>query len=300
MDNKTNLSFFQKSTYNLWLFARKLGIMHLPPVRFIAGKVYDQVRPKGEIMVEVHGNKYYLKASDRGMTPMLLSKNNYEAAEIRLVKQSIKTDMTVVDIGANIGYFTLLFSQLSGKNGRVLAFEPEPENLGFLEKNIQVNNCKNIEVVAVALAESKGYIDFFVPEHTRSTASMVASNLIYEKGVNKISVPTESLDEYLSSIGVSKVDFIKIDVQGAENIVFKGGQKTLAQEHLSIMMEYWPYGMNKAGTNVSEYLKMFEQYNFTFFELKENGNLLEPITVDELLNNRTFGKRDYVNLFLTK
>ncbi len=296
----TQLSVFQRLTYGIWFVARKLGVMHWPPVRFLAEKVYEYVRPKGKIQIEAHGNTYALKASDQGITPMLLKQNDYEAEEIQLVKRMIKPGMTVVDIGANIGYYTVIFSKLVGKEGQVFAFEPEPENLDYLHENIAGNHCTNVEVAPIALADKKGQIDFFVPECTRSTSSMVASNLIYEKGANKISVATESLDEYLSGKHAPQVDFIKIDVQGAESIVFSGAQKVLSQDHLSLMMEFWPFGMKEAGTDIQEYLRMFERHGFSFYETRNTERLLEPITVDELLNVRTFGKRDYINLFLQK
>ena len=296
----TQLSVIQRLAYGIWFVARKLGIMHWPPVRYVAEKVYECVRPKGKIQIEAHGNTYALKASDRGMTPMLLKQKDYEAEEIQLVKRMIKPGMTVVDIGANIGYFTVIFSKLVGENGRVFAFEPEPENLTYLNENIAANQCKNVEVAPIALADKKGQVDFFVPERTRSTSSMVASNLIYEKGAKRISVGTESLDEFLSGKQVSQVDFIKIDVQGAESIVFSGAKQVLSQDHLGLMMEFWPFGMEKAGADVREYLQMFERYGFSFYEPRNTERLLEPVQIDDLLNGRTYEKRDYINLFLQK
>lgn len=87
--------------YKFYAVAKDIGLMRIPLVQYIAAKVYDYVRPRGELSVNVEGNKLYLKPEDRTITPILVANEAYEKCETYLCKQYIKAGMTVIDIGAN-------------------------------------------------------------------------------------------------------------------------------------------------------------------------------------------------------
>ena len=102
--------------------------------------LYQLVGPRGIVLAEVQGNKMFMDAKASG----LVLTGYWEKYETELFKKVVKEGMTVVDIGAHIGYYTLIAANLAGKKGKVYAFEPEAENYSLLVKNIKVNGYQNI------------------------------------------------------------------------------------------------------------------------------------------------------------
>ncbi len=298
--NTIKLGTMRALVYKFYVAAKKIGLMRLPIVQYIAAKVYDYVRPRGELCVNVEGNNLYLKPEDRTITPVLIANETYEKCETFLCKQLIKPGMTAIDIGANIGYFSLLFARLVGVNGQVISFEPEPSNFKFLEKNIASNDFTCIEAYNLALSDKATTMDLYVGEISQTTSSFIRENILYEDNVDRISIKTVELDEFLKEKDIAHVDFIKIDVQGVEEAVFHGAEKLLKSPGLSIMMEFWPYGLQKAGTDVSNFLSTIEQFGFSFYVLDDKDCEMRRTSRQALLSGLTYDDRYFINLFLRK
>ena len=121
--------------------------------------------------VEIEGHKIYLDPFDS----LKLSINkSYEEFETKLVKDIIKEGNVVVDIGANIGYFTLIFSRLVGRKGEVFAFEPEPNNFNLLKKNIEINDYKNVNLINKAVSNKSGKIELYLDDVNTGRHSLIA------------------------------------------------------------------------------------------------------------------------------
>ena len=142
-----------------------------------------------------------------------------------LGKYDLKRGDTVVDCGAYIGEFTLYASKAVGPEGKVIAFEPEPALYKKLEANIALNDAKNVILVNKGVWSGEGALKF-IGNDKDGYSFMVA-----DKADGTVSLPVTTLDAALRHIGVTKVDFIKIDVEGAEMEVIKGAAKTLAGSH---------------------------------------------------------------------
>jgi FkbM family methyltransferase len=294
------LSYFGKMAFKCYDIARDWGLMGLPGVQTIANTVYDIVRPHGALSVNVEGSTIHLKPEDRTITPLLIANGSYEESETETCKKFIKPGMTVIDIGANIGYFSCLFARLVGSGGKVISFEPEPDNFKWLNKNIQENHYSCIEANNLALADKEGSLDLYVGEVSQTTSSFIEDNIVYENHVDKVPVKTAKLDDFLEQQAVDSVDFIKIDVQGFEETVFRGAQKTLSSAHISMIMEFWPYGLKKAGTNVDQLLSTLEGFNFSIYKLDEKNADLHKTSREEIMSSIDYDDRHYLNLFLTK
>jgi FkbM family methyltransferase len=142
----------------------------------------------------------------------------------------LKPGQTVYDVGANIGFFTILCSRLVGPSGRVYAFEPIPRNLATLKRNIALNGLTNVVVVEMALSSSSGTAEMFVsPWSAFHSLNVEGASKQDNHGpdAGEIVVQTVTLDEFVRDDGVHAPDLVKIDVEGAELIVLAGMRETL-------------------------------------------------------------------------
>jgi len=141
----------------------------------------------------------------------------YEKGEVKL-----KEGDWVVDAGANVGMFSILAAKKVGDEGKVFAFEPILETQKLLKRNIELNGIKNIEIVPFALGDKKGELNFSMYPKSLECSSGFFDN---EGGVEK--VKQISLDEFIEENNISKVDFIKSDVEGMERNLLIGAEATI-------------------------------------------------------------------------
>jgi FkbM family methyltransferase len=137
----------------------------------------------------------------------------------------------IVDVGAHIGTFAVRAATIVGQEGRVVAIEPETDNLKFLRKNIQDNKLHNVVIVPKAIWSSQGKLKFFIAERTGR------HGLINDKDQdpNKfIEVEVDTLDNILKDVGISKIDFIKMDIEGAEVEAYQGMKETLKNNNVKL------------------------------------------------------------------
>jgi len=156
---------------------------------------------------------------------------------------NLKEGDVFVDVGANIGRYTISVAKIVGNKGLVIAVEPYPENYKTLVKNVRLNDLKNVVAVNIAAWSRKRELKLFIG-NTHGHHS-VKKNF----GLGSISVQGEALDDVLNKLGVEKVDFIKIDVEGAELEVLKGLTKTLEKYNPTVIVE-----IQKAPEKVREFI----------------------------------------------
>lgn len=146
----------------------------------------------------------------------------YEHATQSLVAARIKAGMTVWDIGANAGFYTLAFSRLTGRYGHVYAFEPLAENAWHLLRHIRLNHLENCTVIQAALSDRTSLSGFAVAE-SNSMGHLTSQATSYQ-------VPTLSADAYLTQFPQARPQFIKVDIEGGEADFLRGAY-TLLREH---------------------------------------------------------------------
>lgn len=231
---------------------------------------------KSEI-VHINGYKLILDPNDDSLG---LSINDmYEKSETSYFINNIKKGDVVVDIGANIGYFTLLFSNLVGDTGRVFAFEPSQDVFDILQKNIKLNNCENVELINKAVSDKTGKIDLYVSSGGSS------DNRVYDSNDNrsKISIHAISLDDFFEHYH-GNINYIKTDTQGAEYQVIKGMSNLLKKKNdIKIMSEFFPQGLAECGITPYEYYDLLKKYGFKMYEL-DGVKYLYEVSIHDLLN----------------
>lgn len=162
--------------------------------------------------------------------------DGFEEAEQNFLLRFLKAGMSFVDIGAHQGLYTLLASRAVGSSGQVLAFEPSPRELRRLRWNLLLNRCRNVRVIPSALGNSEGTAELFVCFGRETGCNSLRPPAVSEP-LRKVRVPITILDRYLEVTGIDEVDFMKIDVEGAELEVLKGASRLLTNSKPFILCE---------------------------------------------------------------
>lgn len=267
---------FVLSAYRFW--SRSLSgyrLTRFGPVAAAKGAVAAYLSRDLEPGVfEIHGYRMYLPAGELG-----LALTGFSEARVTEYIQSIVTPgMVVLDVGAHVGYYSLMLADLAGPTGRLFAFEPEPANRDILEKNVALNNFTNTTIVGKAVGASGGMLRLHLaPENT-------GGHTVYPApGHNRtIEVAVVTIDEYLQSVSADRVDFIKMDIEGYEHRALQGMERTLARAtRQRIVMEYSPLMLRRAGSFPSAPLEFVQRLGFRLFEI---GASIRPVSIDSLVS----------------
>jgi len=150
----------------------------------------------------------------------------FEGAELSFVERFLSPGMTVLDIGAHHGFYTLLASYKVGSSGRVLAVEASARERQRLTLHLRINGCRNVQVEGCALGEVEGQAEFHLVLGGQTGCNSLRKPVVSEP-TQKISVRVRRLDDVLADRCLEKVDLVKLDVEGGELAVLKGGQELL-------------------------------------------------------------------------
>lgn len=277
------------------------GVGRVMGVMSIYEFIFKLSKPKGIVLINCQENKMFVNADDNGLAPALLTKGVYEPFETELLKKLLKRGMAVVNVGANIGYYTLITANYVGPNGKVYAFEPEPKNYELLVRNIEENGYKNVLPIQAAVSNKKGAQKLFLDKSNLGNPSLAKQNIGEKSGF--VEVETNSLDNFLKKYNNDlKVDLIQMDTQGSEGLILDGAKKIIGNNKLKIIMEFWPYGLNNMGTDALGLLKRLENYGFKIGLINEVDKCISywlPEKIVEICKNSKNGKGD-ANLLLEK
>jgi FkbM family methyltransferase len=270
---------------------RNLSKTCLAQSRLVA-KIYHTMSSsfmgRGEVTVHVHGQTMYVDAIF-GLT--LESAGTYvsERFMTEIFTGLVKEGMTVVDVGAHAGYYTLIAARAVGDKGKVFAFEPEPSNYKLLLKNIQVNNHKNVVPIQKAVANVTGPVRLFMAEDA-SGHSIVN----YNPRQRSIPVDSTTLDDYFAA-RIRPIHIVKIDVEGAEDAVLQGMSRIITENpELKIFTEFSPGALKRAGCLPMEYFKKLALHGFDIYLIDEKKRSLEPAEISRVM--KVCKSMGYVNL----
>ncbi len=261
--------------------------------RYFARFLVQHFKLRNCYLDNVQGHKMYAHSLDRIVTLFFWKFSALEDVESSLLHNFIKEGMVVVDIGGNIGYYTLQFAKLVGPKGKVFVFEPDPDNYSTLVKNIKSNNYENIIPVQKAVSNKTGRANLFFCEENTGDHRIFDS----QDGRNSIEIDTIALDEFFPVN--ERINFIKIDIQGAEYLAFLGMEKLIQRnKRLTIICEFAPYLLVKCGISSEQFINKIIDYGFKLQFINEKKKCIEPVAGNRL-KNMCDGKK-YINLFLEK
>lgn len=199
--------------------------------------------PKGDIVRILYGDQ-----------PLVQHRKSFEYDTLELFVKHIQPGHVILDIGANVGLYSLLASIKSGKQGKVIAFEPTAPTYELLQKNIQLNQCDNIITVKQALADKSKPVVMRKP---------ISADAKYQDAFHQIkevdqgdeeAIFTITLDQYVEDFHLSRIDLMKIDIEGAEFLFFKGAEQTLRRWKPTLLFECNEHHCKAFGNNVIDVL----------------------------------------------
>jgi FkbM family methyltransferase len=209
-----------------------------------------------------------------------LMRDGFEDAEIAFVGRLLQPGMTVVDAGAHHGLYTLLASKRVGRAGRVIACEPSPRERRRLQRHLHINRCKNVSVEACALGEEHREANLFLVEGREDWCNSLRAPEVEARTVT-VRVQVERVDDVMEKLGVGRVDFIKLDVEGAELSFLRGAERILQVSRPVILAEVQDLRTRPWGYAAREIIEFLARVGYRWFALTANGNL-QPISAQLL------------------
>jgi FkbM family methyltransferase len=254
------------------------------------------------LKIKINLKKYHFSLNifqNETLSNQLREKGHHGSNVLDIFEKYIKRESHVLDLGANIGYYSILAALVTGPNGKVFAFEPEKNNADLLLKNSKENNLQNIQLCNYVVSDKDGSIDFYINPENFGDHS-VAKNT-YKRCYNiqnEFRVPIKlnsiKLDNFFSIEEFRKIDLIKMDIQGSESKAIKGMESLLQEHRPVILMEYSPAHIYSAGSSPFEIFAFIENYSYIPYKIIDKGqNPCEviPYSIMDMLND-TFANKE--------
>ena len=245
----------------------------------IATPISVRFGPKDLTKVALEDFQMMLPDSDYAVSRSIIKRKTYEPHMVSFIREHVRPGMTAVDIGANVGFFSMLFASIVGPTGRVLSFEPNTENCRLVLISAESNGFKNIKLFPLALSYERGYA--LLRAAIGSNGMVVPSDAEALLDPRCAVVPCDRLDNLVRD----RVDFIKIDVEGAEYLALSGAEDVLRRDRPIVTSEF-SLGMLRhiSGIEGSDFLLWMKRLGYQIFLLGRNDARRREVTdIDELM-----------------
>lgn len=254
------------------------GLGRLPGVRGMRDILYKILTPKQKTYLKFDGFQMYVDPQDTGVSRELIGKNIYESLETSLFLETVTTNSVIVDVGANIGYYSLLAVVGSQGSATVYSFEPEPNSYRYLLDNIELNQTRAIVPVNMALSDQEGSICFFVHDSNGGKHSIVKPGTTS----TQIHVEATTLDLFARNHHLKRLDILKLDVEGAEGRVINGAIETIRRFRPIIFMEYTPDWLAKTEIDPEKLLHTLQTLGYSISLIDTRHQRVQPTDIDTL------------------
>ncbi|MFO7662073.1 MAG: FkbM family methyltransferase [Chloroflexota bacterium] len=245
------------------------------------------------ICVETEHCSIWVDAEDRFIARSIIATKNYEPGVTAVLQRELASDDIFVDIGANMGWFTLMAAPIVKK---VIAVEPNPNNIQLLYRSLTSNHFNNVEVLPYAVSDESKLLKLNFINSNGSVADLAISN---DSGVI---VQGQPLDKLLQN--VDRINVIKMDIEGHEPLAILGMTNTLQRFRPVLVFEFHPLAIrSNTGTDPAAFLESLANMQYQFYVIQDNGIDKGPLSVAGILDewkkaNRTSPSEDSVHLNL--
>jgi FkbM family methyltransferase len=224
------------------------------------------------------GCKFYVDVIDKRVTPIdTFNFDMYEKDDSEMLFKLINDGDTIFDIGANIGWYSNHLAK-KFRNSTIYSFEPIPETFNQISANIELNGATNIRLNNLALSSKKEKLTFYYsPTITGASSSQ---NITENQTMTKLELEAETIDNFINTNSIDKLDFVKCDVEGAEYFVYQGGFETFKNKKPIIFTEMLRKWAAKFGYHPNDIINFFSQFGYKCFVVNK-GKLKTVDKVDE-------------------
>ncbi len=253
------------------------------------------IKPK---YIEINGMRMFLDWGDS----VGYSTKKYEIHSIEKVKEMIRKGDNIIDVGASLGVFTLVFAKLTGAKGKVFAFEPDKDNFNLLKKTMKFNGFQNRVICEnTAILNKKGIDKLYI-------SADAGSHVLYDENCGKETreVNTISLDEYFKDFK-GEINFIKVDADGSEGRILEGAKELISKNNnIKLLIEFAPTRLIPTFGNPKIFIKKIKAMGFKIRCINEltgnieNGDYEHLMEVVDIHTNMKDGLGVYVNLLCIK
>ena len=256
------------------LFANT-AVQRLPITTRVLKRVFALGYGTDELKIDFRGVRLSVPADDITVVPGLVG-GFYEEIELGIFEKLAAQSSLIVDVGGNVGVYACIGAARS-PSGRVVTFEPVPANLAFLRRNVAANGLDSrVEIVEAALSDEPGEAPIFLADSI-GTHSLSRENAESER---EIKVRVTTLDEHLRG---RSVDLIKIDVEGFDGHVLRGGRELLRSQRPTLLLEFVPSSLANSGFPPKDMAECLFDVHDAVFLIDEPRQTLERVTKSDLL-----------------
>ena len=214
-------------------------------INFLLILFYQKFLPTNLIKKRIFDFRMFLNPIDRGISRTLILFGVRELDHKKILELVLKKNMKVFDLGANIGYYVLMESSIVGKNGKIIAIEPVPENMKLLKKNLELNKNNITTTMQVGISNLTEEKNFLLSEHSNLGHIIDDKHSKNYKNKKKIKIQTISLNKLIKKTLFP--DFIRMDVEGYEEYILKDLHTSDNSWNIALLRYFNPVGAHKSG-----------------------------------------------------
>lgn len=231
----------------------------------------------------------YVRLDDWVIGARIFVKRSYEKHVADVVRQSLKAGDVMLDLGANIGYFTLLGASRVGAHGKVIAFEPDAGNRALIQKSLEQNSFSGVVICPYAVADRAGWAGF---QREDSNGQLVPDG----SSAGMYQVQTVALDDFLAD--EPRIDAVKMDIEGSEMLAWRGMRGLLNRHRPLLFTELHPAALRQvSGVEPEVFLEELRSAGYDLYVLdRAHGRHPRPQTNEEILSNLRESLYDHIEL----
>ena len=259
--------------HKLLFFLRKHPFKGSTRLKNLIKQIFIPSPPESIVVPTLYGFDLLIQpAKDNGVETLIYERGTYEDGTLSVMRSCLNKGEVFLDIGSNVGLMTMFASRLVKDSGKVYSFEPDPTLMAILKENKSINGFENVNTYQKALGSNSGKSTLYrKPEVNRGAGSLIKGKT---KHTNEVDVEVKTLDDFITENQVPNIKMVKIDVEGWELEVLKGGNKCFSGPKAPILsVEFSASHPQKGGELLDLYHHIRNLNDYRIFKLSRGKGI---------------------------